>query len=44
LGEIEKKSGHSAAGHVRLRTLQKDATAKGFGFIARKAEVDLQSP
>ena len=37
LGEIELKSGASAAGRARLSALAAEATAKGFGLIARKA-------
>jgi len=37
LGEIETGSGKIAAGHARLTALQKDAAAKGFLLIARKA-------
>ena len=37
LGEIEMKSGKTAAGRARLEQLEKDATAKGFLLIARKA-------
>ena len=37
LGEIEMKSGRTVAGHSRLAALEKDATAKGFLLIARKA-------
>jgi serine/threonine protein kinase/tetratricopeptide (TPR) repeat protein len=37
LGEIEMKSGPIAAGRARLAALEKDATAKGFGLIARRA-------
>jgi hypothetical protein len=37
LGEIEMKSGRAAAGRSRLTALGKDATAKGFLLIARKA-------
>jgi tetratricopeptide (TPR) repeat protein len=37
LGEIEMESGKSAAGQARLEALEKDAKAKGFGLIARKA-------
>lgn len=37
LGEIEVKSGRAVAGPARLRTLAKDARAKGFLLIARKA-------
>ncbi len=39
LGEIEMKSGNAAAGRTRLAALEKEATAKGFGLIARKAAV-----
>jgi tetratricopeptide (TPR) repeat protein len=37
LGETEMKSGHSVAGHAQLEALERDATAHGFGLIARKA-------
>ncbi len=37
LGEIETGSGKIAGGHARLTALQKDAAAKGFLLIARKA-------
>jgi DNA-binding winged helix-turn-helix (wHTH) protein/tetratricopeptide (TPR) repeat protein len=37
LGEIEAGSGEIAAGHIRLTALEKDAAAKGFLLIARKA-------
>jgi hypothetical protein len=37
LGEIEMKSGASDAGRARLAALEKDAQAKGFLLIARKA-------
>jgi DNA-binding winged helix-turn-helix (wHTH) protein/tetratricopeptide (TPR) repeat protein len=37
LGEIERKSGKTASGRARLAALQRDATAKGFLLIARKA-------
>jgi eukaryotic-like serine/threonine-protein kinase len=37
LGEIEMKSGKTAAGRARLTALQKDAAAKGFNLIAEKA-------
>jgi serine/threonine protein kinase/tetratricopeptide (TPR) repeat protein len=39
LGEIEMKSGQVTAGRARLERLEKDARAKGFGLIARKAAV-----
>jgi tetratricopeptide (TPR) repeat protein len=37
LGEIEIKSGQASDGHARLAALEKDAIAKGFLLIARKA-------
>lgn len=37
LGEIETKSGNTAEGRARLQVLEKDAKAKGFLLIARKA-------
>lgn len=37
LGEIEMRSGKTTAGHVHLAALEKDATAKGFLLVARKA-------
>ena len=37
LGETEMKAGAKDAGRVRLLALEKDATAKGFLLIARKA-------
>ena len=37
LGEIEVKSGHTASGQARLLALEKDAGAKGFLLVARKA-------
>lgn len=37
LGEIEMQSGKTAAGRARLKALEKEAAAKGFGLIARKA-------
>lgn len=42
LGEIEMKSGKAAAGRARLEALEKDATAKGFLLIARKAAAALK--
>jgi eukaryotic-like serine/threonine-protein kinase len=38
LGEIEMKSGKTATGTSRLKSLEKDATAKGFLLIAHKAK------
>jgi tetratricopeptide (TPR) repeat protein/TolB-like protein len=38
LGEIEMKSGRTAAGGARLSALQRDATRSGFLLLARKAE------
>jgi len=37
MGELEMKSGDRTNGRARLAALQKDATAKGFLLIARKA-------
>ena len=37
LGEIEMKSGQTAVGRAHLKALAKDARAKGFLLIARKA-------
>jgi serine/threonine protein kinase/tetratricopeptide (TPR) repeat protein len=37
LGEIEIRTGKSISGRPRLASLEKDATAKGFLLIARKA-------
>ena len=37
LGELEKKSGAAAAGRARLAAVAKEAAAKGFGLVARKA-------
>ena len=37
LGEVQMKSGKTAAGRAHLTVLEKDATAKGFLLIARKA-------
>jgi len=37
LGEIEIQSGQTAAGRAHLEALEKDATAKGFLLMARKA-------
>jgi tetratricopeptide (TPR) repeat protein len=43
LGEIELKTGHPNAGRERLQTLETEATARGFGLVARKASSALQS-
>ena len=37
LGDIEKRSGETRRGEARLVALEREATAKGFGLIARKA-------
>ena len=37
LGEVDMASDNAGAGRARLATLEKDAEAKGFGLIARKA-------
>lgn len=50
LGEIEMKSGKTAIGRARLQALEKDARAKSFLLIARKASqvpgshADLSKP
>jgi eukaryotic-like serine/threonine-protein kinase len=41
-GEVEMKSGDRANGRAHLAALQKDATAKGFLLIARKAAAARQ--
>jgi len=38
LGEIEMKSGKTSAGVACLKSLERDASAKGFPLIARKAK------
>ncbi|MFI5058330.1 MAG: tetratricopeptide repeat protein [Candidatus Acidiferrales bacterium] len=43
LGEIEMRVGEGAAGRSRLASLEKDATAKGFLLVARKAHAALQN-
>ena len=37
LGEIDLRSGRSASGRARLAALERDARAKGFGFVATRA-------
>ena len=37
LGEVELTSGKAAAGRTRLAAVRKEAAAKGFGLMARKA-------
>lgn len=39
LGELEIKSGKTAAGHARLAALEKESRHKGFLLVARKAAV-----
>ena len=39
LGEAEIKAGNSAAGRAELRALERDARAKGFVLMARKAAI-----
>ena len=41
LGEIELQSGNTAQARSRLEALEKQATAQGFGLIARKAAAAL---
>jgi tetratricopeptide (TPR) repeat protein/TolB-like protein len=43
-GEIEMRSGNVGAGRARLETLQKDASARGFGLVARKSATASSSP
>ncbi len=43
LGEMEMRFGKTPAGRARLRALEKDATAKGFFLIARKAHAAASS-
>lgn|GEM_PF-4939192 len=38
-GELDRKSGRTAAGNAILGELQKDATGKGFKLIARRASI-----
>ena len=42
LGEIEMKSRRNAAGRACLQALERDARAKGFLLIARKAAAALK--
>jgi tetratricopeptide (TPR) repeat protein len=42
LGEIEIRSGKATAGRARLGALEKDATARGFRLVARKAAAARQ--
>lgn len=37
LSELENKTKHSSQAQIQLRALQKSATSRGFGLIARKA-------
>jgi tetratricopeptide (TPR) repeat protein len=43
LGEVELLAGHSAAARARLETLERDATARGYGLVASKAAA-LRAP
>ena len=43
LGEVEITHGDRASGRSRLAVVQKDATAKGFLLVARKASAALRS-
>jgi hypothetical protein len=42
LGEMGKKSGHMVTARANLASLEKEARAKGFGLIARKAAAALK--
>ena len=44
LGELEMRSGSIRAGRMRLNALEKDARAKGFLLIARKAAAASTAP
>ena len=37
LGDVERKSGEGRRGEARLVALEREAAAKGFGLVARKA-------
>jgi hypothetical protein len=41
LGEMEMRSGARDAGRAHLLRLKKEAAEKGFGLIARKAQIAL---
>jgi eukaryotic-like serine/threonine-protein kinase len=43
-GEIELASGRAAAGRARLAALAKDAAARGFGLVARRAALAASAP
>jgi serine/threonine protein kinase/tetratricopeptide (TPR) repeat protein len=42
LGEVEMKSANGTSGRARLERLQKEASAKGFGLIARKSAAAMR--
>lgn len=44
LARIELGSGRAAAGNARLAGLNREATARGFGLVARKAAALRQGP
>ncbi len=44
LGETEIEAARAGAGRARLQALEKDATARGFLLIARKAAAARQQP
>ena len=44
LAEIEVRSGNVSAAEMQLKTLEKEASSRGFGLIARQAEAILRQP
>ena len=44
LAEIEVRSGNVSAAEMQLKTLEKEASTRGFGLIARQAEAILRQP
>jgi hypothetical protein len=44
LAEFANKTNHAAQGQVMLSALQKSASSKGFGLIARKAFQESSNP
>jgi ATP/maltotriose-dependent transcriptional regulator MalT len=44
LGQIEVKSGETAAGRARLEALEREAADQGFGLIARQAAAARRRP
>jgi len=44
LAELANKTKHGAQAQTQLHALQKSATSKGFGLIARKAFQESSAP